>query len=164
MDIHEKKIKLDNSELVQLLGYNEDYLKMIDNRFNAVVTLRGNNLILKGGHSEIKLIENIFKELAYMLKRNGELSPEDVSSVIEILLTERKNSKKVTNGKGTIIFWGLKDSVKARTPRQLDYYRKVKKSDLVFAVGPAGTGKTFLAVAMALEALKANQVDNTLSF
>lgn len=158
MDIHEKKIKLEDSDLVQMLSYNESILRMLDSRFKAIVTLRGSNLIIKGGLPEIRIIETIFKELAYMLKRNGELKIEDVSSVIEVLDVDKHEKPSIKTSKDTIIFWGYKDAIKARTKKQLDYYHKVLQSDLVFAIGPAGTGKTFLAVAMALEALKTNEV------
>ena len=158
MDIHEKKIKLEDSDFAQILSYNESILRMLDNRFKAIVTLRGSNLIIKGGLQEIRTIETIFKELSYMLKRNGELKIEDVSSAIEVLDSENKEKPKSKNTKDSIIFWGYKDAVKTRTKKQADYCQKVAKNDLVFAIGPAGTGKTFLAVAMALEALKTNEV------
>jgi phosphate starvation-inducible PhoH-like protein len=158
MDIHEKKIKLEDSDFAQILSYNESILRMLDNRFKAIVTLRGSNLIIKGGLQEIRIIETIFKELSYMLKRNGELKIEDVSSAIEILDSENKEKPKSKNTKDSIVFWGYKDAVKTRTKKQADYCQKVAKNDLVFAIGPAGTGKTFLAVAMALEALKTNEV------
>ncbi|MFH1050054.1 MAG: PhoH family protein [bacterium] len=163
MEIHEKKIKIENTGLVQVLGFNDEFLRLIDNKFQSVVTVRGNNLFVRGGSAEIRLIESVFKEMSYILNRNGELKIEDVLSVIEIIDSERiektkQSAKQSGSGKQDIIYYGIKDTVKVRNPKQLDYYKKVKSSDLVFAVGPAGTGKTFLAVAMALDALKENLV------
>ncbi len=163
MEIHEKKIKLENQDLVHLLGYNEDFLRVLDNKFQAIVTVRGNNLIVRGGPSEIRIIESIFKEMSYILNRNGELKIEDIISVIEIMdaeMIEKTKRNKIQTGQDNqnVIYHGLKDTIKTRTPNQLEYYMKVKENDLVFAVGPAGTGKTFLAVAMALESLKENAV------
>lgn len=59
----------------------------------------------------------------------------------------------------SVILWGKKDVIRARTPKQMEYYRKVQRNDLVFCIGPAGTGKTYLAVAMAVAALRANEVN-----
>jgi len=162
MELHEKKLKIDNPALVQVLGYNDDFLQLLDKKFQAVVTIRGNNLIVRGGSNEIRSIESVFKEMSYMLNRNRELKIEDLVSIIEIIdsdkVEKRKHDSKSSTTDHNVIYYGLKDTIKARTPKQLDYYKKVKSSDLVFAVGPAGTGKTFLAVAMALEALKENSV------
>jgi phosphate starvation-inducible protein PhoH and related proteins len=58
----------------------------------------------------------------------------------------------------SVILWGKKEVIRARTPKQMEYYKKVQANDLVFCIGPAGTGKTFMAVAMALSALRANEV------
>ncbi len=156
MEVKEKKLKLNDFDLIELLNYDESYLRLFDNRFSSVITLRGNSLIVKGDTDEIRLIEMIFKELAYMLRRNGNLKVEEVNSVIEIL-DDKKIETKKTN-KGSTIFWGLKEPIKARNSKQRDYFAKVSENDLVFSIGPAGTGKTFLAVAMALAELKSNRV------
>jgi len=99
--------------------------------------------------------------MKYILKKNKILTPKDMKSVID-LIDEANQPKKNNLEKGKInqiIFPGIKDSVRARTPKQLEYWEKVLNNDLVFAVGPAGTGKTFLAVAMALAALRNNEAD-----
>ena len=162
MDIHEKKLKIENPDLVQILGYNDEFLQTIDNKFQSVVTVRGNNVIVRGGSAEIRLIEMVFKEMSYILSRNGDLKIEDVNSIIEVIDSERIDKNQINgnniSGKQNIVYYGIKDSIRAKTPKQVEYYKKVRNSDLVFAVGPAGTGKTFLAVAMALEALKENSV------
>jgi phosphate starvation-inducible protein PhoH and related proteins len=159
MDVHEKKLKLDDEELITLLGYNEDFLGIIDNRFNSVITIRGNYLIIKGDLDEIRIIENIFRELSYIIKRNGDLKRNDLISVIEVLDEQTSKPKKIKmDHNNNIVFLGIRDAVRARTKKQIEYVNKVKNHDLVFAVGPAGTGKTFLAVAMALEALKDNRI------
>ncbi len=97
--------------------------------------------------------------MRYVLKRNKVLSPNDVKTIIDLII-EKPNSKssKESSKVNQIIFPGIKDAVRARTPKQLEYLDKVINNDLVFAIGPAGTGKTFLAVAMALAALRDNEV------
>lgn len=154
MEIKEKKILLEDIDLVSLLGFNDTHLQMIENKFQAVITVRGNALILKGSPLEIQAIEKIFKELMYMLNRNGSLNEEDVKTVCDLVNRELDNKNITDVEKGSVIYAGAKDVIRVRTPKQAEYVSKVKKNDLVFSIGPAGTGKTFLAVAMALAALK----------
>jgi phosphate starvation-inducible PhoH-like protein len=159
MDAIEKKIKLENISLLDLFGVNESYLSIIENRFKSLVMVRGNNLVIKGEPDEVKVISLVFKELLYMLKRNGKLSSDDVFTVLNLIdvnkITPKENGSQPGDNE---IYEGRKEIIKARTPKQVDYYQKVLKNDLVFAIGPAGTGKTFLAVAMALAALRNNEV------
>jgi phosphate starvation-inducible PhoH-like protein len=160
MELIEKKIALDNVELVSLLGSNDTYLNMIETRFKAGIIVRGNIITLKGPQVDILKIEKVFEELLYMLGRNKHISEQDVKTVIELIDGVPKNSESMNDIKSVnqIIFQGVKDSVRIRNPKQLEYYQKVQHNDLVFSIGPAGTGKTFLAVAMALAALRNNEV------
>lgn len=156
MELIEKKIIFDDVDLVSLFGTNDNLLGIIENRFKTNLVVRGNTLILKGNRPEIEKIDAIFKEMLYMLKRNKTLNEHDVKTIIDLLDV---NSPKVTKSfTDNIIFYGERDIVRARTPKQIEYFEKVKKNDLVFSIGPAGTGKTFLAVAMALAELRNNSV------
>jgi len=157
MELLEKKIKFEDVDIQTLVGPNDKFLEMIDRKFTSDIHLRGNNLVLRGPIEEIKLIEKILKELVYILNRNKSLKESDVKTVLDLLT----DGKVITSAKFTdenIIFYASKDVIKARSPKQLDYWHKVLQNDLVFAIGPAGTGKTFLAVAMALRALQNNEV------
>ncbi len=159
MEIIEKKIKLEDAELISLLELNDNLLQLVQNRFKTAVMLRGENLILKGHSEEIKLIEKIFKEFSYLIKRNGLLLPSDISAVMDLVDTAPIEEKKeYGKSRNPIIYNGIKDIVRARTPKQLEYYEKVLQNDLVFSIGPAGTGKTYMAVAMALASLRLNEV------
>lgn len=155
----EKKISFENFDIVSLLGINDSNLNLIESRFKTSIILRGNEISLIGDEFEIEKIEKIFEEMKYVLKKNKTLTQNDVKTIIELI--DNKPIIKTSNDKSTInqvIFPGIKDAVRARTPKQLEYLDKVLNNDLVFAIGPAGTGKTFLAVAMALAALRNNEV------
>jgi phosphate starvation-inducible protein PhoH and related proteins len=122
--------------------------------------VRGDTVVLRGDPSEIKQIESIIGELTYTLQRSGKLTLTDVSMIID-LVEGGRSSQQVhmsPDELDSVILWGKKEVIRARTPRQMEYYKKVQKNDLVFCIGPAGTGKTFLAVAMAVSALRANEV------
>lgn len=155
----EKKIIFDSKDIVSLLGINDSNLDLIESKFKSSIVPSGNEIYLIGDEEEINQIIKIFDEMRYVLKRNKVLSPNDVKTIIDLII-EKPNSKssKESSKVNQIIFPGIKDAVRARTPKQLEYLDKVINNDLVFAIGPAGTGKTFLAVAMALAALRDNEV------
>jgi phosphate starvation-inducible PhoH-like protein len=161
MDITEKKIKINDVDLASLLGYNDQFLSVIESRFDASIAVRGDTIIVRGEPSEIKMIEKTFGELRYILQRKGSISLEDVNSVLLFAMpsfTENKAHSKDAPSMNSVILYGKKEAIKPRNINQAEMYRKVLENDLVFAIGPAGTGKTYLAVAIALAALKNNEV------
>jgi len=158
MDVIEKKIQIEDSDLLTLLGYNDTNLSQIENRFHSAITVRGNNIIIKGEAEEIKAIEKVFNELIYILKRSGSINSKDISTVLDLVENGNHKRESFAPNNEVIIYYGYKDVIKPRSAKQLEYYNKVLHNDLVFAIGPAGTGKTFLAVAIALSLLKENNI------
>jgi len=80
----EKIIKLDNVDLLSLLGFNDTNLKPIESRFNTVISVRGDNVYLKGVADEITTVEKILKEMVYVLNTTGKLESNDVSTIIDL--------------------------------------------------------------------------------
>ncbi|MBU3698973.1 MAG: PhoH family protein [Candidatus Kapabacteria bacterium] len=161
MHIVEKKVKLSDVNPVELLGPNEQHLQLIENKFDTSITVRGDVVTLRGEPVEVRKIEQIFTELMHTLKRTGRLQLADVSMITDLVESDRAAAVPSSMSKeelDSVILWGKREMIRARTPRQMEYYTKVRSNDLVFCIGPAGTGKTFLAVAMALAALRANEV------
>ena len=148
----EKILKIENVDIQSLLGFNDTNLKPIEERFNTTVTVRGESVYLKGQSEEISVIEKVFKEMIYVLNTTDQLDPSDVTTIID--LTE--SGKEIIDDEeyNSIILYSKKDVIKAKTPTQVKYFESVKKNDICFAIGPAGTGKTYLAVAFAVSALK----------
>ncbi len=148
----EKKLLLENVNLLNLLGSNDENLKIIDDRFNASIVVRGENLIIKGVSEEVEVIEKIFKEMIYVLNTNGSLDKADVETILALSVQGREIVN--TDEMDSIILYTKHDVIKAKTPGQLKYIQTVLQNDISFAIGPAGTGKTYLAVALAVAALK----------
>jgi phosphate starvation-inducible PhoH-like protein len=158
----EKRIQLSGVDTVQLLGFNDANLQVIEDRFESKVTVRGDQVTLRGTQAEVAKIEKVFKELVYILNKNGNLTPNDVETVIDLVLVngspaEPPGEFPVEDGDPAILFTKI-GVIKARTPGQKHYVQQVRKNDIVFAIGPAGTGKTYLAVAVAVAALKNRDV------
>lgn len=144
-----------------LLGYNDSNVILLENKFNVSISLQDKQLSIKGEVSNVEFVLRILQELQRIIKRTGSLSTEDVVTVIDLLETDRA----INNGShsftaeddtsiGSILYVGPKKTLKARNTAQIEYARKVLQNDIVFAIGPAGTGKTYLAVAFALNALQ----------
>jgi phosphate starvation-inducible PhoH-like protein len=148
----EKKIVIDNVNMLDLLGFNDSNLKVIEDRFNTSITVRGDNVILKGVMEEVEMIQKIFNEMAYVLNTSGRLTTNDVNTILELTF---EGKEVVDEGElDSIVLYTKKDVIKARTSGQINYINLARKNDICFAIGPAGTGKTYLAVAVAVSALK----------
>lgn len=157
----ERRIALRGVDTVQLLGYNDAHLQLIEDRFQATITVRGDQMTLRGSQQEVARLEKIFKELIYILTKNGNLSPSDVDTVIDLVSVNGsgQDAPAVTSddADASILFTKM-GIIKPRTQGQKQYVQLIRKHDIVFSIGPAGTGKTYLAVAMAVAALKNRDV------
>jgi phosphate starvation-inducible PhoH-like protein len=148
----EKKIVIENVNMQDLLGFNDSNLRILEDRFNTSITVRGDYVFLKGVSDEVELIGKILKEMAYVLNTSGRLGTNDVNTILDLTV---EGKEIVEEGElDSIVLYTKKDVIKARTPGQINYINLARKNDICFAIGPAGTGKTYLAVAIAVSALK----------
>lgn len=139
-----------------LLGYNDSNLKPINDRFTTNVTVRGDNVILHGVKEEVEAVEKVFKEMIYVLNTSGKLQVKDIETIIDLTIQGKEIIEN--NDYDNIVLYSKKDVIKGKTPNQIEYIKSVRENDICFAIGPAGTGKTFLAVALAVAAFKKNVV------
>ncbi len=153
-----RKIKLrEGVDLANLFGPQDLHLKMIEGELQIHMAARGDEITLDGQPDSIKRAEHILQELADWTRTYHELKPEDISRAIRE--TEEKGDvplKPYTFSTNTLST--NKGTVNPKTPTQQVYLQAITQSDLVIAIGPAGTGKTYLAMAMALAALAQKQV------
>ncbi|MCL4538470.1 MAG: PhoH family protein [Bacteroidetes bacterium] len=161
METVEKRIKISGVDPLSLLGINDSNLQIISDRFDANIVVRGDNITIKGEEDETTRVEKVFKELIYVLDKTGILRPDDVVTVVELVAGEGEvaqaageDSTEQPSGKDVVVLSAKNDLIKPKTPGQRQFVRSVQKKDVVFAIGPAGTGKTYLAVAMAVAALR----------
>jgi phosphate starvation-inducible PhoH-like protein len=158
----ERKLELSGVDTIQLLGYNDANLQLIEDRFDATVTVRGDQIVLRGSREEVTRLEKIFKELIYILNKNGNLAPNDVDTVIDLVSVngsghETAPAESADDAEQAILYTRV-GIIRPRTPGQRSYIQLIRKHDIVFGIGPAGTGKTYLAVAMAVASLKNRDV------
>lgn len=145
---------LENISPLEFFGIDDEYLKAIENSYpKARIIPRGNEVIVKGSEQDMSQIEDIFNALIEHFQKFGSINGEVVESIV-------KTGAKLANaGEDDVIVFGNKGNViKARTTNQRMLVKAVTENDIVFALGPAGTGKTFVSVALAVRALKNKQV------
>ncbi len=162
----EKNISLAGADLSNLSGVRDENLNLIKENFEAAIILRGDSLYIKGVKNEVERIEKIFSELLFLQKRQGEITLNDVNLVLSLTeegpakLNHFKERFGVSSSEvNEVILFRKNDVVKPKTETQFEYMKQVRENDIVFAIGPAGTGKTYLAVAFAISALKDKEVN-----
>ena len=162
----EKTLSLAGIDLLNFTGFNEEKLNTIKDAFESTIVIRGETVIIKGDQEEIESIEKIFNELIFLQKRQGEISKDDVQLVIDLVNSDDRKTNNFKEKYGIsnseikdIILFKKTDYIRPKTPTQIEYYKEIQNNDIVFAIGPAGTGKTYLAVAFAVAALKNKQAN-----
>lgn len=161
MTFIEKKITIKGAEALSLLGTNDAHLQLIEQRFDATITARGSQITVKGEPEELHQLERVFNELQFLHNKNGAITPNDVNTVLDLVIdmsSASKGRQKFHQTGEVAILFTKNAIIKAKTPTQHLYLDAAMRNDIVFAIGPAGTGKTYLAVAMAVASLKNNEV------
>ena len=151
-----KTIELKGVDLQSLLGAGDAHLKLIEDVFPGQVIARGNIILLDGDAKDINTINDVFHEMIQTLNRKGSLTKKDVQQLIHISNVENGVIKEKTEN---VIHYGRKGAILSRTVGQEEYIKNVRENDIVFSIGPAGTGKTYIAVAFAVAALESHHVD-----
>ena len=157
----ERKIKAEGVDMLRLLGLNDANLQVVEDRFDASITVRGDAITIRGDAKEVEQLEKVFKELIYVLNKSGAITTNDVETVIDLVRVNGDpalpNNIATQIGEEdleTVVLFTRNGIIRAKSAGQKEYIRQIKKNDIVFAIGPAGTGKTYLAVAMAVAALR----------
>jgi phosphate starvation-inducible protein PhoH and related proteins len=143
----------DNRVLALLMGQHDAHLAVIEQRLGVSITPRGNRLAIRGDRTTSELARSVLLHLYTKAARGDEINRGEIDGAIRMVKVAEE--KEVASG-------GVRTrrkTVSARTSNQQAYIEQIRKNELVFGVGPAGTGKTYLAVACAAEALMNGEVD-----
>lgn len=137
----------DNMALNKVVGVQDSFLKILEKLSGTVINLRGNLITIKGENSKSKLVINTINQMLHK-SQSKELEEEDIKSIYHFELTKTSNDFD-----SDVIIKTPKKNIFARTERQKKYINSLFKNNIIFSLGPAGTGKTFLAVAVAVNQL-----------
>ncbi len=156
----EKSLTIKSVEPLLLYGSNDTHLKRIESTFQETTLIaRGDTIVLKGSEKEVGKVEEVIGELVSLLARNTHLTANDVDTVLS--LVKRDEPEKLVSHSPDVVIVNSPSvgQIKPKTPGQVALYEASLKSDVCFAIGPAGTGKTYLAVAIAVSHLKSKRVN-----
>jgi phosphate starvation-inducible PhoH-like protein len=151
-----KTIELKGVDLQSLLGAGDAHLRLIESTFPGQIIVRGNDIHLDGVEKDINIVHDVIHEMMQTLNRKGSITKKDVRQLINISNVENGNIQEKTEN---VIHYGRNGAIQSRTVGQTEYIKNVRENDIVFSIGPAGTGKTYIAVAFAVAALESHQVD-----
>ena len=154
----EKKITLEDIKPIDLYGINDSKLELIKKRFPKLkVVARGETIKISGDEEELNQFEMVIHILTAYFNRFGNLTENAVEQILGGSV-KRTGVAETTEGDDVLVFGNGGLVVKARTENQRKIVEGISKNDMVFAIGPAGTGKTYTAVALAVRALKNKEV------
>ena len=152
----EKIIELNGIDINSFLGPQDQNIKLIEDAFASKIIVRDNRIKVLGKKDNVQLSLTAIDSITSALNTKGSLTRKDVSSLLNIISRGDIDFNKNLDYQ---IMFGSKGAICARTKGQKDYYDIVKRNDITFSIGPAGTGKTFMAVAFAVSALTSKEVD-----
>lgn len=152
-----KQVVLDGIDLRLLYGRNDVNLKIIEDQFKTRIVARGSEISIEGESEEVSRVENLFHDLATYLKKNFELPERYVWYAITIIKENGEGPAEDLDA-DAVISTLSREPVVPRTLGQKRYTKAVATHDIAVVIGPAGTGKTYLAVAIAVAELKRKSV------
>jgi phosphate starvation-inducible PhoH-like protein len=163
MSVQQENIKtatysLEGVDQRLLFGQNAMFLRMIEANFLSKIIARGDNVQIEGQPAEVEQIVRLLEDLTTRVKQGNIITEQYVKYAIAMI---RENGAGPAAGISTeaLLTSSLKRVIKPKTVGQTDYVKAVDNNDVCFVIGPAGTGKTYLAVAMAVAELKAKNVN-----
>ena len=144
-------------DMVSVLGPGDEHLRVIERAFEATVHARGNRITLTGHSAEVAMAERLLDEIVTLLRTGQGITVETVERIIQMLRTETQErpadvlSLNILSNRGR--------TIRPKTLNQKRYVESIDTSTITFGIGPAGTGKTYLAMAKAVQALQAKEVN-----
>lgn len=153
------RVSLQGVDQLKLFGFQDIHLRKLEKEFSAKIVARGNELILEGTPEAVEKLKKVLYELILMVNKEQTITEKDLETVIALVQDDGAAVQRDTEGSDAVILYKKDGFIKPKSSGQRDFYRATTDNDIVFVIGPAGTGKTFLAVAMAVAALRDRLVD-----
>ncbi len=151
--IIQKKISIKGVDQLKLFGLQDKNLRRLEERFKITIVARGTEIHLSGQADVVERLEKVLLELILMTTREQTITEKDLQTVLD-LVNETGSPAVMNDNLDTVILYTKDGVIKPKSSGQNAFYQKSFQNDILFAIGPAGTGKTFLAVAMAVAALR----------
>jgi phosphate starvation-inducible PhoH-like protein len=157
----EEKLVIENPQLLKVLcGRHDENLRKVEETAGVVISARGNVISIFGSATATSKAKRALEDLYKMLEAGRDISPADIFPATK--LSEEGGGGIAELSRESIIIRGRNKTVSPKSPAQREYIKAMAENDLVFSIGPAGTGKTYLAMAMAVLSLQRRQVSRIL--
>lgn len=155
---HATKITLtapSSIDMAAIVGESDRFLHLVEDAYSARITVRGNSIALTGEPVEVQALTSLFSDLIKLVENGAELTDDDVRRAIDLLRTGEMAPSMLRED---ILLTYRGRAIRPKTAGQKRYVDAIRNSTVTFGIGPAGTGKTYLAMAMAVAALKRKEV------
>ena len=156
--IKERHFSLSNQEAAVLYGLQDENLKFLESHLGAKIVARGGDICITGNEEEVELAAEVIGQLTELIRTGNVIAIPDINYCLQAVLEGRGN-RLVEMLNQVIQITARGKQIKPKTIGQYQYVQAIKKHDITFGIGPAGTGKTYLAVVMAVSALKNKEVN-----
>ena len=153
----EKELDVPGFDLSNVFGQFDENTMLIEKTLSVQIVLRNDKLKVLGEAEQVNLTIKILKKLFKLAEKNESIDHQRVKYMLDLLGT-KKEEDLGTMEQNTIVLTHLGKPVRCKTLGQNEYIQKIKRDTVVFGIGPAGTGKTYLAMAMAVNAFRKNEV------
>ena len=153
-----KNIELNGIDSMAFLGANDANIKILENTFDSKIVVRGDTILLDGKSNEINIIKHIIDEMIVTINAKGYIDKSDVETIV-LLNKDQINEVELDELEEDVILYTHNGKIVAKTKTQKKYHQAILGNDIVFSIGPAGTGKTYQAVACGISALKKSEVE-----
>jgi len=150
-----KQLELDNAVASELAGSGDSVLRALEGHLDCDVFLRGNVLTLDGSDQAVETADAVVKELAELIEQGHEIAPGTIEAVTRALDAHESPAEILDD----VVWRHRATKVAPKTVNQKRYVDSIRRNTITFGIGPAGTGKTFLAVALAAAALSRREVN-----
>jgi len=145
----------DELNMTELLGHGDSLLRLIEDQFESDISVRGNQITISGLPSDSQAVSSLFAEMIQLVEHGERLTAENVERSVELL---RQGECTPSALHADVLLSHKGKTIRPKTAGQKRYVDAIRESTVTFGIGPAGTGKTYLAMAMAVDALRRKQV------
>tara|TARA_Y100000814_G_C12353008_1_gene407381 strand:- start:745 stop:1692 length:948 start_codon:yes stop_codon:yes gene_type:complete len=153
-----KTFNISMVDSLSFIGPKDENIRLIEQSFKSKIVVRGDEIIVDGAKKEVEIINLLINDMIITINNKGFVEKDDVELLINLSKSGESTSEFI-DGDSPIILHTHKGTICAKTRGQKQYFKAIKNNDIVFAIGPAGTGKTYQAVASAVDALKNKSVE-----
>ena len=150
----QQKISIKGIDQLKLFGHQDSLLRKIDSHYKSKIVARGSEILLEGEAQEVEDLKKIFYELTLLASNDKVVSEKDLEAVIELVQNKQSTKAQAYDNLDSVILYTKDGAIKPKSVGQKAFLDSSVDNDIVFVIGPAGTGKTFLAVAIAVAALR----------